>query len=130
MNLEPYEPESDYYSLLEVSPSAPELEIKRAFYRAIRKVHPDLNAGQDGSNTETQRLNRAKILLNAELRVEYDRLREDYWAAQRPRPSRRRRIKSRRRARRSPAPRTSKGADAEAWTRLAMAFLQGLMSES
>jgi curved DNA-binding protein CbpA len=93
-------------------------------------VHPDLNSGATGFTAETQRINRAKILLKVEQRLEYDRLRADYWAAQPKRPSRPKRAsKRKRRARPRSAPRTSRRADAEAWQRLAMAFLRALMRE-
>jgi len=130
MDLHPYDPDMDYYSLLDVSPSAAADEVKRAFYRAIREVHPDLNSGAAGSTTETQRINRAKILLKVEQRLEYDRLRADYWAAQPKRPLRpRRATKRKRRARPRSAPRRSQIADTEAWEHLVMAFLHALMRE-
>jgi curved DNA-binding protein CbpA len=130
MGLDSYDPELDYYSLLDVSPSAAADEVKRAFYRAIRKVHPDLNSGHAGSTEQTQRINRAKILLNVEQRLEYDRLRADYWSAQPKRPVRPKRpAKRKRRARRRSAPRRSQSAEVEALDRLAMAFLHWLMRE-
>jgi curved DNA-binding protein CbpA len=130
MSLHPYDPEFDLYSLLDVSPSAAADEVKRAFYRAIRKVHPDLNSSEAASTAETQRINTAKILLNIELRAEYDRLREEYWAVRRERPSRPRRpAKPRRRAPPREAPKASRSSADEVWEHLAMAFLNGLMRE-
>jgi len=130
MDSHPYDPDLDYYSLLDLSPSAAADEVKRAFYRAIRKVHPDLNSGAAGSTAETQRINRAKILLKVEERLEYDRVRADYWAAQPKRSSRpRRATKRKRRARPRSAPRRSQIADTEAWEHLVMAFLHALMRE-
>jgi curved DNA-binding protein CbpA len=129
MILDPYEPESDLYALLEVSPAAADDEVKRAFYRAIRKVHPDLNTGQTRSTLKTQRINRAKILLNSGFRAQYDRLRAEFLAAggQVPRPRARRKPKRRSRAP-SPARRT-KRVDERTLTRLAMAFLHGLFNQ-
>ena len=130
MDANPYDPDLDYYSLLDVSPSAATDEVKRAFYRAIRKVHPDLNSGEAGSTAKTQRINRAKILLNVEQRLEYDRLREDYWAAQPERPSRPKRAsKRKRRARPRSVPKRSQSAGTEEWEHLVMAFLHALMRE-
>ncbi|TMC62646.1 MAG: hypothetical protein E6J21_05890 [Chloroflexota bacterium] len=36
-------PETDYYAVLDVSPSATQSEIKRSYRRLARKYHPDLN---------------------------------------------------------------------------------------
>jgi curved DNA-binding protein CbpA len=129
MILDPYEPEFDLYALLEVSPAAADEEVKRAFYRAIRKVHPDLNTGQTRSTLKTQRINRAKILLNTGLRAQYDGLRAEFLAAsgQVPRPRARR--KPKRRGRAASPSRRAKRVDERTLTRLAMAFLQGLIGE-
>jgi preprotein translocase subunit Sec63 len=35
--------DKDYYSILEVNPDAPELDIKRAYYRLAKAYHPDNN---------------------------------------------------------------------------------------
>ncbi len=125
MILDPYDPKLDYYQLLDVRPSAGEEELRRAFYRAVRKVHPDLNAGPRGSTAQTQRVNRSKILLTPSLRAEYDRLRLGYWA-QRGKPPPRQ-SNSRRRIRPSRRAAKRKRAEAEAWARLARGFLQGLI---
>ena len=130
MILEPYEPESDLYALLEVSPAAANEEVKRAFYRAIRKVHPDLNTGKNRSTVKTQQIVRAKILLNAELRAQYDQLRAEFLTAKRQAPSPRSGRKPRRRARAASTARPAKTVDGHTWQRLAMAFLYGLTSES
>jgi len=130
MILEPYEPESDLYALLEVSPAAANEEVKRAFYRAIRKVHPDLNTGKNRSTVKTQQIVRAKILLNAELRAQYDQLRAEFLTAKRQAPSPRSGRKPPRRARAASTARPAKTVDGRTWQRLAMAFLYGLTSES
>jgi curved DNA-binding protein CbpA len=130
MILDPYEPEFDLYALLGISPSAAHDEVKRAFYRAIRKVHPDLNTGQTRSTVKTQRINRTKILLNAGLRTQYDRLRAEFLAARGPAPSRpRARRKPKRRARPVSAAPDAKPMDERTLARLAMAFLHGLFGE-
>ncbi|HYR54729.1 MAG TPA: J domain-containing protein [Myxococcaceae bacterium] len=130
MILDTYQPESDLYALLEVSPAAADEEVKRAFYREIRKVHPDLNTGKTGSTIKTQRINRAKILLNPGLRAQYDRLRAEFLATRGEEPSKPRpRRKPRRRARAASTARHTKRVDQRTWKRLAMAFLHGLISE-
>jgi curved DNA-binding protein CbpA len=118
MILDPYQPEADLYALLEVSPAAADEEVKRAFYRAIRKVHPDLNTGKTGSTIKTQRINQAKILLNPALRTQYDWLRAEFLATKGQVPSRpRRRRKPRRRARAAPPARHTKRVDRRTWKR-------------
>ncbi|HXN40494.1 MAG TPA: J domain-containing protein [Myxococcaceae bacterium] len=132
MILEPYQPESDLYALLEVSPAAADEEVKGAFYRAIRKVHPDLNTGKSRSTFKTQRINQAKILLNTGLRAQYDRLRAEFLATRGEAPSRprpRRKPRPRRRVKAASPARHTKPLDRRTWERLAVAFLHGLISE-
>ncbi len=129
MILDPYQPESDLYALLEVSPAAADEEVKRAFYRAIRKVHPDLNTGKNRFTVKTQRINQAKILLNPGFRAQYDLIRAEFLATRGEVPSRPKpRRKPRRRARAASTARHTK-MDQRTWKRLAMAFLHGLISE-
>jgi len=130
MILDHYQPESDLYALLDVSPAAAHEEVKRSFYRAIRKVHPDLNTGKSRFTVKTQRINEAKILLNPGLRAQYDRLRAEFLATKGEAPSRPRpRRRPRRRARAASPARHTKPVDRRTWKRLAMAFLHGLISE-
>jgi len=42
--------ELDYYQLLEVDPQAPASEIKRAYYAASRRFHPDANRHLQGGD--------------------------------------------------------------------------------
>src|SRR5260370_10259152 len=129
-----YDPRFDYYSVLKVTPSATPSEIKVAFYRAVREVHPDLNRQHKRSTRRTQRINEAKILLHPSKRTEYDLARAEYWAA-RPAPTARPKKTTRTRATRRRVSRpaeSSAGWDAalgdfaEAWVRIAEGFLRGL----
>lgn len=62
----------DFYALLEVAPSAPPEEIRRAFRARMREWHPDVNPSPDATS-HTQRLIVAyKILNDPEARTRYD----------------------------------------------------------
>lgn len=71
----------NYYKVLKVSPKASKPEIKSAYRRLARKVHPDINATTDSSTHEFAQITKAyKTLLNPQKRADYDRqlLREKY----------------------------------------------------
>lgn len=134
MILPKYDPRFDYYSVLKITPSATPSEIKVAFYRAVREVHPDLNRQRKRSTRRTQRINEAKILLNPSKRAEYDRTRAEYWAT-RPAPTARPKKATRTRATRRRVSRPAEspvywdaelGDLGEAWVRIAEGFLRGL----
>jgi curved DNA-binding protein CbpA len=66
--------ETDYYAVLEVSPSATHSEIKRSYRRLARKYHPDLN--QQARDQHIKLLNEAyKILGDPPRRATYDQQR-------------------------------------------------------
>jgi curved DNA-binding protein CbpA len=66
--------ETDYYAILEVSPSATQSEIKRSYRRLARKYHPDLN--QQARDQHIKLLNEAyKILSDPPQRATYDQQR-------------------------------------------------------
>ncbi|CAG8451961.1 11906_t:CDS:2 [Dentiscutata heterogama] len=74
----------DYYKILEISPSAPQVEIRKAYRKLALKYHPDKNTNQCVivSNSSNKRnalnehfisINEAyNILSNAESRANYD----------------------------------------------------------
>ena len=65
---------ADYYTILEVSPTATLAEIKRAYRRLVRQYHPDLN--KEALDIHIKRLNEAyDILGDAVRRAAYDALR-------------------------------------------------------
>lgn len=71
----------NYYKVLKVSPKASKTEIKSAYRRLARKVHPDVNATTDSTTEEFDQITKAyKALQNPQKRADYDQqlLREKY----------------------------------------------------
>ena len=61
----------DYYTILQVTPTASQTEIKRAYRRLARQYHPDLN--QQALDKHIKQLNEAyKVLGNPTRRAAYD----------------------------------------------------------
>jgi curved DNA-binding protein CbpA len=64
-----------YYDLLSVSTSATQGEVKKAYYKEARKVHPDKCPDDPDSASKFQTLGQAyQVLSNEKARVEYDRV--------------------------------------------------------
>lgn len=62
---------TDYYAILEVSPTASQAEIKGSYRRLARIHHPDLNA--EALDTHIKRLNEAyAVLRDPQKRAAYD----------------------------------------------------------
>jgi DnaJ-class molecular chaperone len=65
----------DYYATLGVAKSASEKEIKQAFRRLARKLHPDVNPGDKAAEARFKDINEAyEVLGNPETRKKYDEL--------------------------------------------------------
>ncbi len=63
----------DYYRILKVSPKASATEIKSAYRRQARKLHPDVNANDEGSARDFAVLAKAyQVLSNPAERANYD----------------------------------------------------------
>jgi molecular chaperone DnaJ len=63
----------DYYKTLDVSKDANEAEIKKAFYRKARELHPDVNKAPDAEE-RFKELNEAyDVLSDSSKRSQYDR---------------------------------------------------------
>jgi molecular chaperone DnaJ len=64
----------DYYEVLGVQKSASEADIKKAYRRLARKLHPDVNPGDKTSQKKFQEVQEAyDVLKDAEKRRAYDR---------------------------------------------------------
>src|SRR5579864_33120 len=65
--------ERDYYELLGVERGADEGEIKKAFRRLAREVHPDVSEAPDAEERFREVVEAYEVLSNAETRELYDR---------------------------------------------------------
>ena len=64
----------DYYKILDVSKSASEGDIKKAYRKLALKYHPDQNKGDKGAEAKFKEINEAyEVLSDAQKRAAYDR---------------------------------------------------------
>lgn len=69
----------DYYKVLGLSKTATEDEIKKAYRKMARKLHPDLNPDDTDAQAKFQQLNEAnEVLSNPENRKKYDKYGKDW----------------------------------------------------
>lgn len=63
----------EYYDILNVSPSADEKEVKKAYHKLAKKYHPDVNQGNKAAEEKFKKINEAyEVLSDNAKRAEYD----------------------------------------------------------
>ena len=80
----------DYYEILGVGKTATADEIKNAYRKLARKLHPDLNPNDKEANKKFQQVNEAnEVLSDTEKRKKYDTYGKDWQHAEEFEKSRR-----------------------------------------
>src|SRR5471030_128008 len=70
---------TDYYKILGISKTASEEDIKKAYRKLARKLHPDLNPKDKEANKKFQQINEAnEVLSDPEKRKKYDQYGENW----------------------------------------------------
>jgi curved DNA-binding protein len=73
----------DYYKILGLAKNASEEEIKKAFRKLARKLHPDLNPNDKDAHKKFQEINEAnEVLSDPEKRKKYDKYGKDWQHAE------------------------------------------------
>ncbi len=69
----------DYYKVLGITKNATSDEIKKAYRKLARKLHPDINLNDKDASAKFQQLNEAnEVLSNPEKRKKYDKYGKDW----------------------------------------------------
>ena len=69
----------DYYKILEIEKTASETDIKKAYRKLARKLHPDLNPNDKEAQKKFQTINEAnEVLSDPEKRKQYDLYGKDW----------------------------------------------------
>ena len=73
----------DYYKILGIHKNAPEEDIKKAYRKLARKLHPDLNPNDKEAHHKFQQVNEAnEVLSDPEKRKKYDQYGKDWQHAE------------------------------------------------
>lgn len=73
----------DYYKVMEIDTSATEADIKKAYRKLARKLHPDLNPNDKDAHKKFQVINEAnEVLSDPEKRRKYDLYGKDWQHAE------------------------------------------------
>jgi curved DNA-binding protein len=74
---------TDYYKILGISKTATDEDIKKAYRKLARKLHPDLNPNDKEANKKFQQINEAnEVLSDPEKRKKYDQYGENWENAE------------------------------------------------
>lgn len=74
---------TNYYETLGLKKNASQKEIKAAYRRLARKLHPDVNPGDKSAEARFKEINRAyEVISDAEKRAKYDRYGENWEQAE------------------------------------------------
>ena len=72
----------DYYKILGIDKNATEDEIKKAYRKLARKLHPDLNPNDKEAHQKFQQINEAnEVLIDPAKRKKYDQYGKDWQHA-------------------------------------------------
>lgn len=86
----------DYYSVLGIPKTASDDDIKKAYRKLARKLHPDLNPNDPEASKKFQQLNEAnEVLSDPEKRKKYDQYGKDWQHAEQFEQARRQQQQSR-----------------------------------
>jgi curved DNA-binding protein len=73
----------DYYKILDIDKTATEADIKKAYRKLARKMHPDLNPNDKNAHSNFQKVNEAnEVLSDVEKRKKYDKYGKDWQHAE------------------------------------------------
>src|SRR6201995_2441029 len=73
---------TDYYKILGIPKTASEEDVKKAYRKLARKLHPDLNPNDKEANKKFQQVNEAnEVLSDPEKRKKYDQYGKDWQHA-------------------------------------------------
>src|SRR5438477_1618698 len=73
----------DYYKILGVNKNATQEDIKKAYRKLARKLHPDLNPNDKEAHKKFQQINEAnEVLSDPEKRKKYDQYGKDWQHAE------------------------------------------------
>src|ERR1700754_1002147 len=74
---------TDYYKILGIPKTASEEDVKKAYRKLARKLHPDLNPNDKEANKKFQQINEAnEVLSDPEKRKKYDQYGKDWEQAE------------------------------------------------
>src|SRR5579864_2690246 len=74
---------TDYYKILGIPKTASEEDVKKAYRKLARKLHPDLNPNDKEANKKFQQINEAnEVLSDPEKRKKYDQYGKDWVHAE------------------------------------------------